>query len=574
MSLINGALQIGRSAITASQAALSVTGNNMANSATPGYSRQRVQLAPTQFTEVIPGKYTGTGVAVTEIRRMVDDALNGRIRTAVGDSASYLIQQQAMERVEATFNELTESDLSTRLNAFFQAWSALQNQPQDIATRSVVIQEGVGLTNFIRGMRSELRNIQTDLDSQVRFQVSEADALAAQVADLNKQVVQAESGRPGSAAALRDQRDSLLKQLGELVNITTREVEGGAVNVFIGNDPLIQYSQSVGLSYQETEDANGNQLAEVVFGHNNQPIEMSGGKIHGLITARDDRVGSIVGDLDNWSSALIFEVNKLHSMGQGLDGLTSVTGRYSLDATDVSLADMTQTGLPWAVDNGIFSIQVTDSSGNTVTTSLKVDIGIDGADTTLDDLVLMLDAVDNINASINGDNRLEIDSDSGFTFGFSAPNNLDDATNVLAALGMNTFFDGYDGITIAIRDGLRGDPRSLAASANGVSGNGGVAGAIATLAIDGVDSLNGLNMMENFNSMIGQIASDARSAQDNYTAADVVVQTLEAERQSISGVSIDEEATNLIIYQRAFQGAARYVALIDEMLDEVMALGR
>ena len=574
MSLINGSLQIGRSAITASQAALSVTGNNLANAATPGYSRQRVQLSPTQFTEVIPGKYTGTGVAVTEIRRMVDDALNGRIRTAVGDSASYLIQQQAMERVEATFNELTESDLSTRLNAFFQAWSALQNQPQDIATRSVVIQEGIGLTNFIRGMRSELRNIQTDLDAQVRFQVSQADALAQRVAELNQQVVQAESGRPGSAAALRDQRDELLKQLGELVNITTREVEGGAVNVFIGNNPLIQYSQSVGLSYQETEDPNGNQLAQVVFGHNNQPIELSGGKIHGLITARDDQVGGIIGDLDNWTSALIFEVNQLHSMGRGLDGLTSLTGRYSLDAADVSLADAAQTGLPWAVDNGIFKIHVTDGNGNTVTTQIKVNIGVDGADTTLEDLVAALNAVANINASINGDNRLEIESDSGFSFGFSAPDNPADATNVLAVLGMNTFFDGYDGLTIAIRDGLRNDPRSLAASANGMAGNGGVAGAIAALAVNGVETLNGLNLMENFNSLIGQIAADARSAQDNYSAADVVVQTLEAERQSISGVSIDEEATNLIIYQRAFQGAARYISVIDEMLDEVIALGR
>ena len=106
MALINGALQIGRIAITASQVALTVTGNNMANAATPGYSRQEVYLAPTQYTEVIPGKYTGTGVALTEIRRQVDDALNGRIRTAVGDSASYLTQQQAMARVEATFNEL------------------------------------------------------------------------------------------------------------------------------------------------------------------------------------------------------------------------------------------------------------------------------------------------------------------------------------------------------------------------------------------------------------------------------------------------------------------------------------
>ena len=128
MVLINGALQIGRSAIAASQAALAVTGNNMANVATPGYSRQNVQLAPTQYTEIIPGKYTGTGVILQEVRRQIDDALNGRIRTAVGESASYLVQQQTMMRVEAAFNELTDQNLSTRLNSLFSSFSALQSQ--------------------------------------------------------------------------------------------------------------------------------------------------------------------------------------------------------------------------------------------------------------------------------------------------------------------------------------------------------------------------------------------------------------------------------------------------------------
>jgi flagellar hook-associated protein 1 FlgK len=138
MALINGALQIGRSAITASQAALSVTGNNMANAATEGYSRQAVHLKATQYTEVVPGRYTGTGVALYDISRMVDDALNGRIRTAHADSSSYLIQQQAMNRVEAAFNELTEEDLSSRLNGFYGAWSSLQREPQNIAARNVV----------------------------------------------------------------------------------------------------------------------------------------------------------------------------------------------------------------------------------------------------------------------------------------------------------------------------------------------------------------------------------------------------------------------------------------------------
>jgi len=572
VALINGSLQIGRSAITASQAALAVTGNNMANAATPSYSRQRVYLAPIQYTEVIPGKYTGTGVALYDIRRQVDDALNSRIRTAVGDSASSLIQQQALSRVEATFNELTESDLSSRMNDFFQAWSALQNQPQDIASRSVVLQEGAGLANFIRETYSEMRSIQLDLDAQVRFQVDQADALASEIAVLNRQVVTAEAGNAGSAAALRDQRDDLLKQLSELVNITTREVDGGAVNVFIGNDPLIQYSDNRGLEYVERRDSNGVALAQVVFSDNQQAIELTSGKIHGLITARDDQLGGVIAQVDDWTKSMIFEVNQRHSLGRGLDGFTAVSSFYTTEDPAASLADADATELPWAVTNGVFNLHVTDSSGNTVTTQVNVSVGMDSSDTTLNDLAAALDAADNINAFVDTAGRLRINSDSGFTFGFSGPENASDATNALAVLGINTFFEGTGGNDIRVRSELASSPRDVACSGNGLAGNGDIAADIAQLSTVGVESLNGLSLSDSFSALIGTIAADTKAAQDNYTAADVVLQTLESERQSISGVSIDEEAINMIIFQRAFQGASRYINLINQMLDEVISL--
>ncbi|MCK5272874.1 MAG: flagellar hook-associated protein FlgK [Sedimentisphaerales bacterium] len=575
MALINGALQIGRSAITASQAALAVTGNNMANAATPGYSRQNVQLAPTQYTEVMPGKYTGTGVILQEVRRQIDDALNGRIRTAVGESASYLVQQQTMMRVEAAFNELTDQDLSTRLNSLFSSFSALQSQPHDIASRSVVLQEGASLTNFVREVSRELTSIQEDLDAQVRYQVEQADALANQIADLNQQVAVAEAGRGGSAAALRDQRDMLLKELSGLISITDREVEGGSVNVFIGSEPLIQYSDSRGLSYVETEDANGNKLAQIVFSDNEDTVALTSGKIYGQITTRDDQVGGVIDDLDNWTKAMIFEVNKLHSLGRGLDGFTSVTSSLNVDDADASLAATAETGLPWQASNGVFFVQVYDSNGDAISgpQMVEVNIGMGGTDTTLNSLAVSLNNVNGITASVDGSNYLQIDATtSGHTFAFSAPTDSGDATDALAALGINTFFDGYNASTMDVRTDLAADPRQLAAGANGLPGNGDVAGQIAQLATSGVTSLNGLSINDKFRSIVGGIATDSKAAQDNYTAADVVVETLELERQSISGVSIDEEAMHMIVFQRAFQGAARYISLIDQLLDEVIAL--
>jgi flagellar hook-associated protein 1 FlgK len=572
MPLINGAIQIGRSAINTAQAALSVVGNNMANAATPNYSRQRATLVPTQFTEVIPGKFTGTGVTITDISRIADEALNGRIRTAFGESASSQIQQQALTRAESTFNELTTSDLSTRMSQYFGAWGNLQTEPSNATMRSNVLVEGKSLTNFIREIRGGLYQIQQDLDSQVRFQATEANALADQIADMNRQIVTSEAGRAGSSSSLRDQRDGLLKSLGELINITTREVNGGAVNVFIGNEPLIQLADNRGLAYVEKADANGNIQAGVVFADNDQQIDLSSGKLHGLITARDDRLGSLIGNLDSWASSLILEVNQLHSLGQGQQGYAAITSSNDVLDSTVSLANTTATGLDWPVTNGVFNIEVVDDNGLVTTSMIKVDIGISGTDTTLDSLAASINAISGLTSSVDSSGRLNIQASGGSTFKFSAPSDLSKATNVLAVLGVNTFFQGSRGDDIAVRDGL--DEAHVVAGSDGQPTNGDFAGQVAQLTSIGVGSLNGLSLTDHFTAMIGQLGAESKSAQDNFTASDVVYQTLVAERESISGVSLDEEAINMIVFQRMLQGSSRYISVINDLLDEVLALAR
>lgn len=585
MGLINGALQIGKSGLTAAQSGLMVTGNNMANAATPTYSRQQMYLAPTQYTEVVPGKYTGTGVKILDIRRQVDDALNGRIRSASGDSASNLVQQQALSRVEAVFNELTEQDISSRLNDFFGAWTALQGKPNDSAQRNIVIQQGQNLTNFVQETRTGIKNIQDDLDSQVRFQVDQANALASQIADLNRQIVTSEAGRSGSSSALRDQRDDLLKQLNESINITTREVEGGSVTVYVGSSPLIQYSESRGMTYVEKEDINGAKLAQVVFADNNLPMELTSGKLHGLITARDTQVGGIIGDIDTWARGVISEINSIHSLGRGTNGYTEVTGLNSVDDPDAALSDMDGTGLPWAATNGDFYINVKDQTGNVSSKKIHVDVGMDGSDMTLNSLVTAINAATdpdgpgpltrNIQASVDGANRLHIEAlTNGYTFTFSGPENQADATNVLAVLGVNSFFAGQSAADFSVRTGLTSDYVVAGNSVEALDGKGDIAGRIGSLASTGVASFNGQSISDNYVSRMGEIATASKAAQDNYTAADVVLQTLEAERQSISGVSMDEEAIHMVTYQRAFQGSARFISVVNQMLDEIMALVR
>ncbi|MBI9016609.1 MAG: flagellar hook-associated protein FlgK [Phycisphaerae bacterium] len=575
MALINGSLQIGRTALTASQAALTVTGNNLANAATPGYSRQMPKLAPTQYVQVAPGVYTGSGVALYDVQRMYSESLNGRIRDSVGDAASYLAQQQAMERVEASFNELTEQDLSTRLNNYFGAWSALQTQPDDMASRNVVLQTSSSLSAFVRELRTELYDIQTDLDTQLQTEIAEANQLASEIADLNEQITVTEAGNTGAAPSLRDRRDEVLQELSELVNITAREVEGGSVNVFIGNEPLIQYAESRGLEYREKLNDDNVMITDVIFSDKTDVCDINSGKINGLIEARDNMVGSTISDLDQWASALIFETNKLHSLGTSMNHSNSVEATYAVDDMDASLADMDATGLNWEADNGVFYVNLYDSDGNETGTAqqVKIDIGMGGADTSLNSLAAQINGLSGVDASIDPTGRLKISaSASDQTIGFSSPSDADGGANILAALGINSFFDGSNASEFQVSSVVKGNPDLIAADSRNSMGNGTVAGAIADLADNGVVSLKGVSLVDQLNTMITEVATKTRQVQDTYSAADTVSQTLEIQRQSIAGVSIDDEAMNMIIYQRAFQGASRYINLIDQMLDEVMNL--
>ena len=579
MPLINGSLQIGRSGLSAAQAALSVTGNNIANAATASYSRQTVHLAPTQYSEVQAGRYTGTGVTIYDIRRSVDNALNARLRSAVSDSESNLVLQQAMTRVEAAYNELTDSDISTRLNAFFTAWSDLQKEPTNAAVRETVLQEAGGLTSRLRTVRSELSEIQLDLDAQVRVQTNEINTLLSQVAELNARITSTEAGKINSASALRDQRDELLRDLSQLIDIRTQETESGAITVYVGSDPAVQHADAREVGYVEQPAADGTMLADIVFTDKNQSLDLTSGRLHGMIEARDNHVGAAIADLDTWTSNLILEVNKIHSTGQSLEGRTSVTSFFNVDDTTASLADTTDntgTGLPWAATNGIFWINVYNSDGTESTARIDVKIGVNGqTDTTLESLRADLDAVAGINASIDASNHLRIDAaNAGSTFKLSGydPDNPNDTSNALAILGINTFFEGSTANDIAVKSDLSPNPNFIAAGATGDPGNGAVAADISKLDTTAVAAFNGLSLAEQFAAYISQVGSNSKEVQDNYIAADVVVQTLESERQAISGVSTDEEAIHMIMFQRAFQGSARYISLIDQLLDEVIAL--
>lgn len=567
MSLI-GTLNLARNGLTINQAAIQTTGNNIANVGNPNYTRQRADISTASDTRYAPGIYLGNGARLDGVRRQIDQALEVRLRNSLSDSQSATTEQQWLSRVEAVFNELSDEDLSTQLSQFFNAWSDLANKPQDLGLRQVVLQNGTSVATWFNQMDSEIESLRSDLGAKLKSSALQADTLARQIADLNVAIVRDEAGGTGQAMGLRDQRDAKLKELSGLMDIRTVEQSNGVVNVYVGSEPLVFDGRSNGVTTR-TETIDGKAVTKVVFKSNNGELKIESGEIGGLLKASES-LDATNQRLDQLASALVFELNRIHSSGQGLEGFSQIVGTTTVADSTVALNDPA-TGLKQLPKSGSFVVHVKDKiSGLQTSTMIQVDLDGSGTETSLDDLIAQLDAIDGITAANNG-GRLQITSDNAPSSEISFSQ---DSSGVLASLGINTFFAGTDASTIKVNSELLSNPQKLAAAKNGNSGDNQTARAIAALENTPLGSLNGASLASSYEGIVSDIATKTSTASANAEAASVVVETLQAQREVLSGVSLDEEAINLMRYQRAFQGAARVVTVVDELMNTMLAMVR
>lgn len=563
------ALSVGRTALSAYQAGLQVAGQNIANVGTPGYTRIRAQLA------ALPGEATragqmGYGVKVLAIRRAISESLQARLRNAGSDQQATLAERNTLDRVESIFDPLGDSNLGTLINEFFSSLNDLQNTSENSATRGIVVNTAIALTQRIRGVRTELLNIREELNNDILTSVGRADELLTQIAHLNKEITAAEAGSTGPAAALRDQRDQLLGELAEMFEITTKEQPNGAVNVYIGGTAIIQFGQSFGLKADYEPVPSGLPTVVVRVRINNGPVDIRSGRIHGFINSRDSHVQSQFDRLDTLARSIIGEINRVHAGGQGLLDFSTLTGLSRITDSTVAL-NTPDNGIEFLPQTGSFYINVKDASG--VVTKFQINVNLDGLngdDTTLDSLVADINAnVPGVTATILPNGTLQLSAAAGSTFTFS-----DDTSGVLAALGLNTFFTGSGSIDIDINPLVSGNPSYIAAAQTYFVGDGSNATAMVNVHDQALTALGGVSLNDYYNATMANLAVTSSSVRGANEAADIIFESLSAQRESISGVNLDEEAINLMTYQRAYEGAARYMRVVDEMLQVLLTLVR
>ncbi len=571
---LTSALGLGQNALSAYQAALQVTGQNIANVGTPGYSRNSVHLGTIAGQNLRIGQ-VGYGVRVAAIGRAVSESLNARLRGAGSDRSNATAQRDGLSRLETIFDPLGDTNLGSLLSEFFSSVSDLQTNPDSIASRGIVVNTATRLTQRIQQIRTEIINQRADVNRDIQTSVDTADRIATNIAQLNQQISLAEAGG-GVASTLRDQRDQKLGELSEILDITVREQPNGAVNVYVGNESLIQFGESFGLKSVVVPGADGLPTVEVRLKLNDGPITPTSGSIAGLVKTRDVNLKSQLDRLDTLASSLINEFNKIHSGGQGLAAFTSLTGESRVLDSTVAL-NTADNGLGFLPQTGSFFINVRDAATGQVIATRQINIDLDGigTDTTLDSLAADITAnVPNVTATVLGNGKLQLTSDSGYSFTF-----LDDTSGTLAALGLNTFFTGTGSSDIAVNSIVAGNSNYFAAARpvdnpTLFTGDGSNVVKMTSLENLAVASLGGASLNEYYNSSMAELAVISSAAKGTEEAAAVIFDSLTVQRESISGVNLDEEAVNLIQYQRAYEGAARYMQVVDEMLQTLLGLLR
>ena len=561
---LNGALQIGRSAIVASQAAMQVAGNNMANAATPGFHRRTVHLAGSRDEIIVAGAFAGTGVQLQAIRREVDTALQARFRGATSDQQANLIDQRFLTALETLQNELTDNDLSSALSDFFNSFSELANNPEDHAIRSLVVETGLALADRIAAMGRSYQQTIDEIDRSLGTSIIEANNLLDGIALLNSQITQTEQGA-SEAGNLRDRRDSLIDELSEFIEVTVIEQASGSIDVLVDSVPILLAGVNRGLEVR-TQTVNGQIEVSLRVASDGTQLQASAGSIGGLLRQRVDTMEPAIDDLDSFASELIYQVNRTHSQGQGRRGFESVAGTSLVDDTTLNLNNV-NVGLDYPVDNGSFFIHVTHQGTGVRTTH---QINVDGNADSLDDLIAEINVavgVPNVTAGTGSGGVFTLTAAAGFEVSFS-----DDTSGALATLGVNTFFTGHSASTIGINQTVEGNPNMLAAGAGHVPGSNDTALALADLQNTPVTSLSDRSLREFWHDSVNSLAVKTNAASLAVESSTLVRESLQAQIQSVSGVSLDEEAINLLMFQRQFQAAARFIAVIDETIQTLLSI--
>ena len=591
---LSGALDIARWSLYSSQLAIEVVGHNIANANTPGYSRQSLQVQANIPITMGPGQI-GTGVKATEVIRAYDTFINKQVDLKTSQYYYWQAQNTAMEEIETIFNESDEYGLNALMGEFWNAWGDLSNNPDGTAERESLIAKSGNMTQFINDIDYNLRQYQRYLDSSIQGYVNQMNTIISQIADLNAQITSIEVKGLINANDLRDKRDLLVEQLSEYVDINYYEEESsGQVMVYVlGGTPLVLGNSAYTLDCRQNATTG---LTDIIWMDQsgrtvNITDKLEGGKLAGWVNVRDTKIDRYLGSLNSLVEELVWQVNSLHSEGVGAASVSSMTGTVQISAlTDDLGSDFLFSDR--FVPGGQFEVVVYDDAGEVANTYI-----IDPAGTTIGDLITEINTEaaaggGEITASLNAEGYFTIQASGNHTFAVRSSLGAE-SSNALAIMGVNTFFTWSEesGTPASDRDDITqtlGVSADLLADSGRIStgyldsngkvaqGENGVALAVYSIQDKVITNLGGsgrnTTLDAYYSSLIAEVGVDVQNARTNEKYNAALLDQYIGRKESITGVNLDEESTELLKYQYLWQAAAKLISICDEMMQSLLSI--
>ena len=567
-------LSLGANALQTQQILLNIAGQNVANAATEGYTRQRADIL--QQPDVrIGGLLFGHGSNVTLIERIRESLIDDRFRRENSILGEFSIKMNFLTQIEDIIAEPSQEGIAQTLSNFFDSLQDLTSNPENEGVRASVRGSAISLADSFNLSFDLLNRLRTTMNESIQSTAHEINRLGAGIAELNRQITALETGA-GTSNASRDARDRLLNELSELTSVEIRRNANGTVNVYIDGYGLVQdfTFNPVDVRFNPDLDPARDDFFEIVaVNGGNRPLDIASGTLRGYIETRDGTAtNQVAADLNTLALEIIEEVNRIHSRGQGLAQFQSMTSDFFVaDPDDV----LDSAGLPFTPVDGSFFLAVYDSQKQLIE---QHEIIVDADTDTLNTVAAAINAEFSgsgvLTATVTADNKLQIettDPDSRFSF-VSDDTQAGDTSDFLLAMGLNSFFT-FDPVagaagTIEVSPMITGDVALIAAGRSTGPGDNSNALELAQLRNASVLGTNTSATLEEFlQTTIISLGFTTRQAIDRVDIQLGVVSGVANLRDSISGVSLDEEAVNTIRAQQAFEASARFVAAVSEVLD-------
>lgn len=577
-------LEASKRGLFTQQSALYTTGHNISNANTIGYTRQRVNMEATLgypgigLNSPTTAGFIGTGVQAQSVQRMRDEFVDRQFRQETNKLGYWDARTRAIAQMEDILTEPSDFGLNQAFNEFWQAMQDVGARPKESAARQVAMSKAEALADSFNYIHTQVTQIKQNLGNEIDVTVKNINSILRQIAAINEQI-QAVEPNGYMPNDLYDARDVLIDELSEMIPITIERVPSG------GNALAIAEG-SYTIRFNGAELVNGRQYAELtafsgtLTDGGTVDVERKVPRIGADGKQEREADGTLVFDTFTDTYQKYTDIAKVtgDESSQPFSGLLVSKIGFPPDPTIGQLVNTTEPNVnPPANGTDQFNENEFELSKGKLL-SLIHSYGYNEVDTNGN---IVLDT--NGNAVVKGyypETLQQLDKlakefieqfntlhSQGFTLGVDG---------VASVNGRNDFFTGNSADTIAVNVDFLKDLSLLAASDKiGEEGNGQHAFNLANLQFVGLAELDGANFQSFYTGMIGKLGVDGEEAQRLKTNSETLRLQVENNRASMNSVSLDEEMTNLITFQQAYNANARMITVVDETLDKIInGMGR